>query len=196
VLDDSRLVELARQRDHGAFQTIYEAYRGKIHTYISRLVNDVELANDLTQETFLRAYQAFPNFGKELKLLPWLYRIAGNAAIDALRRRRVISWVSLDESAGSGEFGANDPPKSEDELVRTALSRLPREGAMCLLLHNEGYSYEEIAQIQEVSLAAVKSRLFRARELFRKIYDKLTQKREGTEPADISQKEISQKEDQ
>jgi len=172
-LSDAQLIALARESHHEAFTLLYAAYKGRIYTFLLRLLADVEAADDVAQDTFTKAYAALPRFASDHRLLPWLYRVASNAAIDHLRRRKRIRWLGLGRLAHTGE-----EPLAEDlhgqvperELVQATLRRIPPENAVALLLHVEGYSYTEIAEIQGVTLTAVRSRIARARAAFRREY--------------------------
>jgi len=166
---DEALVARARRGDAAAFEEIFERYHGRIVNYLYGLVHDRELANDLAQDSFLKAYKALPRMDDDLRLAPWLYRIAGNTAFSALRRRKLIRWLPL---LGDGiEIGAADNQIAESEAVGRALAKLPAKYAAPLLLHShEGLSCNEIADILGISPGAVKTRLFRAREAFRAAY--------------------------
>lgn len=163
------LVARARGGDAAAFAEIFERYHQRIVNYLYGLVHDRELANDLAQDSFLKAYKALPRMDDDLRLGPWLYRIAGNTAFSALRRRKLIRWLPLlndgiETSAADGEI-------VEAEAVHRALAKLSPKYAAPLLLHShEGLSCEEIAAILGISAGAVKTRLFRAREAFRAAY--------------------------
>lgn len=166
---DDALVMRARRGDAAAFSEIFERYQHRIVNYIYGLVHDRELANDLAQESFLKAYRALPRMDDDLRLAPWLYRIAGNTAFSALRRRRLIRWLPLlNDGITTGDM---DHDVAEAEAVHRALATLPAKYAAPLLLHShEGLSCNEIAEILGISPGAVKTRLFRAREAFRAAY--------------------------
>src|SRR5687768_13872398 len=91
----SALVHDARLGSEEAFGALFERFQTPIVNYIYRLVSDWETANDLAQDTFLKAYQALPRTAENLQISPWLYRIATNTALDALRRRKRITWVPI-----------------------------------------------------------------------------------------------------
>lgn len=167
---EESLVIRAQRGDAAAFAEIFERYQHRIINYIYGLVHDRELANDLAQESFLKAYRALPRMGSDLRLAPWLYRIAGNTAFSALRRRKLIRWLPL---LNDGIMTPDiDGEIAEAEAVHRALAKLPPKYAAPLLLHShEGLSCNEIAEILDISPGAVKTRLFRAREAFRAAYN-------------------------
>src|SRR5437870_10589796 len=171
---DAKIVALARESRGEALQLIYAAHKVRIYTFLLRLLADPAAADDLTQDVFTKAYQALGSLTTEHRVLPWLYRIATNTAIDHLRRKRRFTWLRVGRLAGTAE----DPlmPDLHGEIperdqVRRILATLPVEQATALLLHSlEGYSYKEIAEIQSCSVTAVRSRLARARKAFRDKY--------------------------
>ena len=168
---DRELLRLARTDRDAAFEILYSAYRGRIFTFLLRLARSSEVADDLAQDTFLKAHRALAGLDEEARLLPWLYRIANNTAIDHLRRRGRFTWLPWTTLHGTA-----DEPRASDAHARVpeqnaigeVLATLPTENAAALLLHAvEGYSYEEIARIQGCTLPAVRSRIARARSAFK-----------------------------
>jgi RNA polymerase sigma-70 factor (ECF subfamily) len=174
ALTDAQLIALAREAHHDAFDLLYQAYKGRIYTFLLRFLQDPDAADDVTQETFTKAYRALETFQADHKLLPWLYRVASNAAIDQTRRGKRFRWLSMGKVEGTSDEPAlesGDREVSEREHVQATLGKLPPENAIALLLHAvEGYSYIEIAEIQGVTMTAVRSRIARARASFRKEY--------------------------
>lgn len=161
------------------FDAIYEQFRERIYRYIRHLVNNQELAEDLTQDTFLRAFKALPRMSADLRLSAWLYRIATNVSYNALRRHRLIAWLPL-EDLETELFGSEDDDpqvKYENaELVRQALLHLPATYRRALLLYTEhGYSYAQIAHTLGIAQSGVKMHLSRARHALREQYAALQQ---------------------
>ncbi len=174
TLADVQLIALARESRHAALEGLYAAYKERIYGFLLRVLGDAEAADDITQDTFTKAYGALGQLANEQKVLPWLYRIANNAALDAIRRERRFLWLGLGKLEGT-----MDEPRSSDEHgrvperehVQAVLRTLPLEQAIALLLHaREGYSYKEIAGIQGVTMTAVRSRIARGRAAFIKRY--------------------------
>jgi RNA polymerase sigma-70 factor (ECF subfamily) len=172
---DAQLVALARESRPDAIEVIYGTYKGRIYTFLLRLLADPDLADDLTQDVFTKAYQALGTLTKDHRVLPWLYRIANNTAIDHLRRRKRIQWLRV-----GGLLGTREEPVMPDahgavperDQVRAVLAGMPVEHVTALLLHAlEGYSYKEIAEIQGSTMPAVRSRIARARNAFRLAYE-------------------------
>ena len=171
---DAQLVALAGEAPADALEAMYSAYKGRIYTFLLRFLGDPELADDVTQETFTKAYRALGSLSNGHRVLPWLYRIASNAAIDQIRRRKRFGWLRL----GAVKDTADEPHVRDEhgrvperEHIQAVLRSLPAENAMALLLHAvEGYSYVEIAEIQGCTMTAVRSRIARARASFRREY--------------------------
>ncbi len=174
MISDAQLLALAAESQHDALDALYSTYKSRIYTFLLRLLADPELADDVTQEVFTKAFHALPKLERGTKVLPWLYRVASNAAIDQVRRRRRFTWLrmgavqaTLAEPHAADEVGA----VSEREHVQAVLRTLPAENAIALLLHAlEGYSYKEIAEIQGVTITAVRSRIARGRAAFKDAY--------------------------
>jgi RNA polymerase sigma-70 factor (ECF subfamily) len=174
------LVARARAGDSAAFGEIFDQYQTAIANYLYRVVGDWELAADLTQDTFLKAYQALPRTDETLQIAPWLYRIATNTALDALRRRRRITWVPFlpdyEPPAPEGDPGTTVP---DENLLQQALAALPADQRIPLVLHlHQGLSYKEIADLLGIAPNLVAVRVFRARERFIKAYRALNGEQE------------------
>jgi RNA polymerase sigma-70 factor (ECF subfamily) len=132
-------------------------------------------AEDVTHETFVRAFRSLGQLRDVERLSSWLYSIASHLCLDQLRRRRLISWLPWPE-AGSERRHSADPIEEmgESDLVRRTLRQLPSKDALCLALRGvEGFSCGEIADIMKCSEAAVWNRLARARAKFAATYDRL-----------------------
>ncbi|HEY8492171.1 MAG TPA: sigma-70 family RNA polymerase sigma factor [Dehalococcoidia bacterium] len=175
--DDARLVAEAKAGDRAAFEAIVLQYQDRIGRYLYRLTSDWELARDLTQETFLRAYQHLGRQRDDAALYAWLYRIATNLAYDKLRRRRRLAWVPFGRAAEAHpEALVPDVAdgQADHDLFRRALAALKAEHRACLLLHlGDGLSTEEVARTLGISHAAAKKRIVRAKAAFRTAYERL-----------------------
>src|ERR671931_48538 len=182
---DAHVIALARKARESALAMLYETYRGKIYTFLLRITADADVADDLTQDTFLKAHRALTGLSDDHRLLPWLYRIATNAAIDAGRRRKRLSWVpilALTDHRDEPQAADEQAGVSERDHISRTLRSLPVENVAALLLHAlEGYSYREIAEIQGASLTAVRSRIARARLAFRDAYATIPAARSSSE---------------
>jgi RNA polymerase sigma-70 factor (ECF subfamily) len=185
--DEQRLTLEACQGSIAAFETLVMHYEPRIRGMLYSMTQDVELAQDLCQETFLAAYRALPRMKDEaLHFAPWLYRIALNQARGEWRRRKHVTWLSLAFLQGSGQDLFDQPGEeylvseerfeesvAQRDLVNRVLAQLPATSVTCLLLDAEGFSYREIAEILQGSLSAVRGRLARARRSFQQLYTRL-----------------------
>lgn len=177
---DQDIVEAVLAGQQHRFAELVERYQRQIVNYVYRMIHDYEDAVDLSQDVFLKAYSALDSYRPKYPFPAWLFRIARNATIDEIRRRR-LSTVSLDEpletSDGSierepaGEGAGPEDLVLENELherVEAAMARLPDKYREPLVLrHAAEMSYEEIAEALELPLGTVKTRIFRAREALR-----------------------------
>lgn len=169
-VDEIGLVERARAGDQAAFAQLFEQYHAPILNYLHRMVSDRALAEDLTQDTFIKAYNALPRTKPDLAFKAWLYRIATNTAISHLRRGKIIKWLPfLTDRETPDEHIEKSVTRKMD--ISEALSKLPQHYATALLLrHYQGLSLAETAQALDVTENAAKLRLFRARKAFAQVY--------------------------
>ncbi|TCV90216.1 RNA polymerase sigma factor RpoE [Sulfurirhabdus autotrophica] len=175
---DQVLVERVQQGDKHAFELLVVKYQRKLGRLLSRFVRDPAEVEDVTQETFIKAYRALPSFRGESAFYTWLYRIGINTAknyLVALGRRAPTSTEIISEDAENYEEGEllrdNNTPETElmtKQLaitVNNAMSSLPEELRTAITLREiEGLSYEDIASVMNCPIGTVRSRIFRARE--------------------------------
>jgi len=172
-------VSRAKAGDQAAFEAIVQRYERQIYSFVYRMMGDADDAYDLTQDCFVRAYRSLGSTSADLNVSAWLHRIASNACLDVLRRRKRIRWLPWDTSKHEHLLGsrASDDPerttvsKEISSAVQETLSRMsPRNRAALIMREYEGLSCEEIGEALGLSRSAVKSVLFRGREEFRKLY--------------------------
>jgi RNA polymerase sigma-70 factor (ECF subfamily) len=178
---DALLVERAKRGDVSAFEMLVVKYQRRIERLIGRMVRDVDLVQDIAQESFIRAYRALPQFRGESAFYTWLYRIAVNTAKKALVDKKRDPLV-LESALVSTEEG-EEPLRAENELsdgetpeavlaskeiaatVNAAIDALSEDLRQAIVLREiEGLSYEEIADVMNCPIGTVRSRIFRARE--------------------------------
>ena len=184
---ETQFIERLKRGDAAAFETLVNERSGEIYGLLYRLTENVEEARDLTQETFLRAFQSINHFRGESDLRTWIYRIAINQARNRWRwwrRRRRDATVSIDEpEIGGGRLGlvatlksttAKDPEQDtlaseRERALKKALGTLKRVYREAVILRDiEGFAYEEIATTLDISVGTVKSRLARGRQELRR----------------------------
>jgi len=184
ALTDQQVVLLARGGREAAYRELIRRYERPVFALLFRMVRDRELAEDLSQETFVKALNAIESYRPEFKFSSWIFKIANNAAIDHLRRRE-LDTLSLDGSphaetpeamqATALQIGVRQESPLEAvearELggaIEAAIGRLRPEYRSCILLrHVEGRAYEEIAEILSLPLGTVKTYIHRARNELR-----------------------------
>jgi RNA polymerase sigma factor (sigma-70 family) len=151
-------------------EQLFREYAAEIHAYLLRMVRDPELAADLTQEAFIKAYRACDTLEDAARARAWLYQIAGRTALDELRHRRIVRFVPWDGETRGTEASAEDlamRDRLSGELER-ALARIPdRQRQALLLAELHGFSGMELATALDVSHAAARALLVRARESLR-----------------------------
>jgi RNA polymerase sigma-70 factor (ECF subfamily) len=178
---DALLVDRVKRGDVRAFEMLVVKYQRRIERLISRMVRDVDLVQDIAQETFIRAYRALPQFRGDSAFYTWLYRIAVNTAKKALGDLKRDPLVSENSLAGGDE--GEETSRVENELttgetpegllaskqiagaVNAAIEALSEDLRQAITLREiEGLSYEEIADVMSSPIGTVRSRIFRARE--------------------------------
>ena len=165
---DPGILKKAQRGDERAFSIILRAYEQPVYNYVLRLVNgDRSLAEDLTQEVFLRVFQGLPKFSLRCKFTTWLFQVTKNRVLDELRasERRPRALVALDDIAPFEVFDAPVERLEEIDTLWRAVENLTVDLKMALLLRDVvGLSYTEIADSLEITLATVKWRIYKARE--------------------------------
>jgi RNA polymerase sigma-70 factor, ECF subfamily len=178
---DALLVERAKRGEVQAFEMLVVKYQRRIQRLIARIVRDVDLVEDVAQETFIRAYRALPQFRGESAFYTWLYRIAVNTAkktVGDLMRDPVITESAMAARGEDDETYSVDRELSDGETpeailasreiastVNAAIDALPDDLRQAIVLRElEGLSYDEIATVMNCPIGTVRSRIFRARE--------------------------------
>lgn len=167
--EDEELVRRHLSGDPEAFRALYEKYREKVFASAYRIVGEVHAAADLVQEIFVKIHGELRTFMFESKFSTWLFRVAVNHAInkasEVARHARIHEKILRD---GRGDPGGTKEGRPIDDQVHRAIQRLsPKLRAIISLRYLEGLSYEEIAEVLEISMGTVKSRLFLAHETLR-----------------------------
>ncbi len=194
---DLPLVQRAQQGDTRAFEMLVIKYQRRIERLIGRMVRDVDLVQDIAQESFIRAYRAMPKFRGDSAFYTWLYRIAVNTAKKALVDLKRDPLVSMSTLAGANDDD-DETSRVERELtdgatpesllaskeiaqtVNAAIEALSPDLRQAITLREiEGLSYEEIAEMMSCPIGTVRSRIFRAREAIALRLRPLLDTREG-----------------
>ena len=173
---DEELVEACLAGEESAFDVLLGRWEKRIRGAIYRLVGSDEEARDLCQEAFLKAYKSLRSFKREARFSSWLYQIALNLCRDRMRRRRGKTMVSLDELEEGGAAMPVAGPTAFDllqerdtsRLVAQAVESLPDEQREVIILKEyQGLTFLEIAQVLDVPISTVKTRLYRGLDQLR-----------------------------
>ena len=164
---DLGVLRKAQRGDERAFTLIVRTYEGPVFNYVLRLVGDRSLAEDLTQEVFLRVFQGLPKFSLRCRFTTWLFQVTKNRVLDELRatERRPRLTVALDDIPPLEVIDASVEQVEAMDALWRSVEGLTVDLKMALLLRDVvGLSYTEIADSLEITLATVKWRIYKARE--------------------------------
>lgn len=180
MIDERKLIQQVLDGNHEAFAQLVEAYEDKVYNLCLRMCADREDARDLAQEAFVKAWRGLRFYKQEAAFSTWLYRLTSNVCIDFLRqkkRRAAISLTTADDEELQIDIPDPAPTPEQQAInqqtkasVSSAMAQLDEEFRLVLTLRVvEERSYDEIAEIMDLKVGTVKSRLARAREKLKKI---------------------------
>ncbi len=173
-LDDDRLMERVAEGEEAAFAVLVTRWEDPVFAFLLHMLGNREEAEDLAQDTFLRLYDRAGRYRSDGLFRSWLFRIAGNLARSALRRRRVLRWVRFEPTThdrADTEAGPDAALERNEvrKAVREAVARLPwRQRQAVVLKRFQGLSYREIADVMDTTVPAVESLMQRAVSALRK----------------------------
>jgi RNA polymerase sigma-70 factor, ECF subfamily len=176
--DDHDLVQQAQAGNLRAYDALMHRYQERVYATVYHMTGNHEDANDLTQETFIKAYQAIKSFKGDAGFYTWLYRIAVNKTLNFLKQRRTRNQLSLNDLDLNAEHDpdlvaliSDKTPRREatlselQEKLNDALQKLSEPHRLVVTLHDvQGLSHEEIGEIMDCNVGTVRSRLFYARQ--------------------------------
>ena len=174
--DDTLLVAASKRGDHDAFAQLVQRYQRRVFNLVFRMLQQYEEANEITQETFLAAWQGLPSFRGDARFPTWLYRIAYNCSLKQLEQRKRDKALQTAMQAEQVLECANEDNRTDAELealdrqalVQEHLSQLPAKYRIVLILrHLQEMTYEEMAEILTIPIGTIKTHLFRARNLLK-----------------------------
>jgi RNA polymerase sigma-70 factor, ECF subfamily len=175
VIDDFSLIKAIQAGDHKAFESLVRRYQNQVANLIYITMGNRDDVDDIAQEVFIRVYRSLPRFKFDASFFSWIYRITRNLCIDEIRKRKVRKILSLDflteDTLEKNRKNKEDIMPSDSiliderrQVVQSALQRLKPEHRDILVLREyNDLGYSEIAMALDISLEAVKSRIFRAR---------------------------------
>jgi RNA polymerase sigma-70 factor (ECF subfamily) len=172
--DDQELVQLCLQNDPDAFRKLLDRYKNRVFSLIYRMVQNPSDAEDLAQESFLKAFKNLPSYDPSRPFLSWLFKITHNTTIDFLRARKPQALSIHDEN---NPIDLEDTRPTQEKVVEALsqgkrmesllISLPPLYREVLLLRHQEELEYSEIAKILGIPVGTVKNRLYRARDLLK-----------------------------
>lgn len=161
------------------FKFLVDKYKNQIFTLIFRMVNDYHVAEDLAQETFIKAYTSLKKYKIEYSFYNWLYTIALNLTRNYLKRRKIIGFVSFNKGDADLPIASNEDVEEsverdmESEKLRMTLEKLPIKYREVLILRiAEEMSYDEISKVLKIPIGTVETRIHRAKEKLKKMLKK------------------------
>ena len=176
--DEGNLVLRAQKGDQLAFEVLYERYNDRICRYLSRMVGDDGIGCELTQEVFLKAWEALLGLRDPSRFASWLYRIATNRAYNYQQHAKLLHMVPWEEYALREETHSIAGPEEqveEAELLKLALARVSPTYRPCLILYVvEEYSQRQIAELLQMKESSIGRYVSRGKEELRQIYRRLT----------------------
>lgn len=180
-MEDYDLIMLAKRGDQDAFSVLVKRYHQQLFNMLHALVGNWDEADDLAQETFLKAHRALPGFEGRAQFYTWLYRIGVNCWKDWCKMPRVQREIAESSEDGQSLFDLQISADSSDAqveknemqyMLEQALAKLPEEYRVAVVLREiDGLGYEEMADVLNCSVGTVKSRLFRGRTQLKKLWD-------------------------
>jgi len=181
--DDKELIRKVAQKDLRAFQKLYERHHSLVFNTCCRLLGDIQQAEDISQEVFLRIYRSASSFRQTSKVSTWIYRIAVNLSLNIIRRNKKFRWWKslgsfLEEEQGKGKLlfvsYPDEPEKAwqkreAEAVLKRAVDSLPEKQRVAFVLHKyEALSSQEISEILGISSNAVEVRIHRAKRNLQK----------------------------
>lgn len=174
--DDVLLVTASKRGDQDAFAQLVQRHQRRVFNLVFRMLQDYEEASEITQETFLAAWQGLPTFRGDSRFSTWLYRIAYNSALKQVEQRKrdralqsaMQAEQVIVEAGNEGRIEAELEQHAQQEFIRENLATLPAKYRVVLTLrHIQDMTYEEMAEILTVPIGTIKTHLFRARNLLK-----------------------------
>lgn len=174
-MEEKQIIEHLKNSDEFIYKFVYDQYSRMVYSVCFRMTSSKEEAEDAVQDVFIKVFNSINSFREDSKLSTWIYRLAVNICINKSRRKKAINFLSLnfwEDEKGGNEMAADSlTPREEIEkselqkIVQEAVNTLPAKQKTAIVLSRyEELSYKEISKIMGLSLSAVESLLFRAKE--------------------------------
>lgn len=163
-----KLIKQALNKDEHACQKILNLYKGRIFSYVYRIVRNYHDAEDITFDTFIKCFKSLGSFDRTRSFSPWLFTIAHNVTMDFLRKNKQEYEYFDERHSVKDDFVQEYEKKKKMEKIEQALAKLsPLDRELVILFHKEEYSYQEINEILKIPITTIKTRLHRARKKLR-----------------------------
>lgn len=188
AMNEKELVRRSKDGDEEAYGALVNAYKAKVFNMAYSLTRNIETADDLAQEVFIKAYVALPKFREKSSFGTWLYRIAINRIKDHLRKGNPAKHIPFEETMSDHTAQEDEIVQRErqmeqqqkSQLIHESLGMLPEKYRLIISLRDiQGFAYEELARILNISPGTVDSRLHRARKMLRKKIEFLLEREGG-----------------
>jgi RNA polymerase sigma-70 factor (ECF subfamily) len=183
-MTETEAINLCRGGQIEGLHVLYDLHRTKVYNLSWRMLGKPQDAEDALQEIFIKVFDRIKNYRGDSAFSTWLYRMTANHCLDILRRRKILSFIGMDnapEASDKTESNRLGAQMGLSPVVEKALSRLPEKQKRCLVMREmEDLSYEEIAQALGLSLGSVKSNIHRAKGFLKECLEK-----EGVTPEDV-----------
>ena len=175
--DERTLVLKAKEGDQSAFEILYERYNDRICRYLTRMTGNDGVGCELTQEVFLKAWEALVGLRDPARFASWLYRIATNRAFnyqEHAKLMRTVSWEEYATGADAPSLAGPEEQVEETELLKLALARVSSTYRPCLILYVvEEYSQRQIAELLQIKESSIGRYVSRGKEELRQMYRRL-----------------------
>ena len=167
-MNDKELIEGLKKRDKKTFNKVMDLYKNKIFNYLYMIFNDMDMAEELTQETFVRVYFKSKHLRTD-KLKSWIYKIATNLARSEFRKMKVRNLISIDDINNNKDMSVNY--NNIDKIsLESLLNKIPEKYRTPLIMKEiEGFTYGEISKILKKPIGTVKSLIFRGKDMIKQI---------------------------
>lgn len=167
---EAQLISDALGGDENACQRILNLYKGRIFSYVYRMVRNYHDAEDITFDTFIKCFKSLDRFDRKRSFSTWLFTIAHNVTIDFFRKNKQEYEYFDERHAVSDDFVQEYEKKKKLEKIEEAIAKLPpMDREIVILFHREEYSYQEISEILDIPTSTIKTRLHRARKKLREL---------------------------
>ena len=166
-VDDGTLVRRSVDGDDGAFEVLVQRYQTRIFNAVLRIVRDYDDARDVTQSVFVKAFEKLDSFDRRYKFFSWIYRMTVNDSLNTLKRRKPTEGLENESDIRTPVAAPDHAVELQDRVGKALMCLRPDDRAVVVLKHFVSFSYKEIADVLEIPVRTVKSRLFTARERLR-----------------------------